>query len=585
MRIVYVSISNYRNLNGLDVFLSPKNNFIVGENNLGKSNFLLLLHTLFVRKSFHKDDFTDAQLPIEITFTLELEEIEIGQFDDFFEPTNLNQITIKAIQGTSEDPIDFWHESTNTRIPPSLVKCINFVYYDSVRNPSSELTFSKSKGVGKFLHHIIVKHLEESGETDSDFVDATKTGNLATYINSLIVKIKAFKTYAVNAQVEENVENLLSRIFTLKDSNGRYIYESGSGVQFLAIITLSILQKILDTMELKRDRGIFEFKETEDEDAEVKRAISIVIGFDEPEIHLHPYLQRSLVKYINRLLSNEENDFQELIETIFNLNKLIGQSIIATHSPNIILNDYTEIIRFYKNNGTVAIKSGSQLTLDHRLRKQLLMQLPFIKEAFFARSVIVVEGDSEIGAFPGFAMNTGEFDFDELGISVIKAGGKESVKPIIDLLGEFDIPAIGIKDRDNDPPSTNPKIMQTAQRDFEVEIINLITVGKEDSLKAILVEYDSQGAERGLDFKRLEKVQQKYDQYIDQSISLDPNNRLQLSTIADDDIECKKLWYLTWFGINKCVILGKLIGEMLPKDDIPQIFQDVINEAILLSNS
>ena len=35
--------------------------------------------------------------------------------------------------------------------------------------------------------------------------------------------------------------------------------------------------------------------------------------FDEPEIHLHPYLQGSLVKYINKILNNEENDFTELV--------------------------------------------------------------------------------------------------------------------------------------------------------------------------------------------------------------------------------------------------------------------------------
>jgi len=149
MKIIYLKIENYRNLSGLEIHLNPHNNFIVGENNLGKSNFLQLLSTLFTRKSFKRDDFTEITDPIEVAFTLELEEVEIGLFDDLFDPTDASKINIKAIQNTIDDPIDFWHVESNTRIPASMVKFLNFLYYDSVRNPSSELSFNKSKGVGK----------------------------------------------------------------------------------------------------------------------------------------------------------------------------------------------------------------------------------------------------------------------------------------------------------------------------------------------------------------------------------------------------------------------------------------------------
>lgn len=47
MRIVHVEISNYRNLYKLDVHLHPEMNFLVGENELGKSNFLDLLDIVF----------------------------------------------------------------------------------------------------------------------------------------------------------------------------------------------------------------------------------------------------------------------------------------------------------------------------------------------------------------------------------------------------------------------------------------------------------------------------------------------------------------------------------------------------------
>jgi len=588
MKIIYLKIENYRNLSGLEIHLNPHNNFIVGENNLGKSNFLQLLSTLFTRKSFKRDDFTEITDPIEVAFTLELEEVEIGLFDDLFDPTDASKINIKAIQNTIDDPIDFWHVESNTRIPASMVKFLNFLYYDSVRNPSSELSFNKSKGVGKFLHHVIIKHLENSGETDGDFVDAGMTDNLAVFVNSVICKVKAFSQYSITAEVERDVENLLSRILILKDGNDKYIHQSGYGVQFLAIITLAILQKILETIELKRDRGIFEYNEPEGDD-EVKKAISLIIGFDEPEIHLHPYLQRSLVKYINKILTNQEEDFAELLQSIFGLNKVIGQSIIATHSPSIILNDYTEVMRFYKTGATVSVISGTQVTIEAKLKKHLDMQFPFLKEAFFARFVLVVEGITEYSALPSFGMKLG-YDFDEYGISVIEAGGKESVEPILKLLEKFHIPCLGIVDKDEDPVTTNPLIRQTTKRDFEVEVISfLMDSGKENILKQIVNDYtgapvDEHSGEiiyttfqTGL----LEKNKTKYSSFINPATVI-PGN-LRLSAIPPAETELKKLWYLTFFLKKKDIVLGGIIGENLSDAEIPQVYKDIINDAILLS--
>ncbi len=588
MKIISLKIKNYRNLSGLEIQLNPNNNFIVGENNLGKSNFLQLLSTVFTRKSFYQDDFTQITNPIEVDFTLQLEEVEIGIFDDLFDPADENKINIKAIQNTIDDPIDFWHLESNTRIPASMVKFLNFLYYDSVRNPSNELSFEKNKGVGKFLHHIIIKHLESSGKTEGDFIDEQKTDDLAESVNSVISKIKAFKRYSISAEVERDVESLLSRILILKDGNGKYVHQSGYGVQFLAIITLAILQKILETTEFRRDKGIFEYNEPEG-DGGVKKAISLVIGFDEPEIHLHPFLQRSLVKYINKILNNLEEDFSELLQSIFGLNKVIGQSIIATHSPNIILNDYSEVMRFYKDGSNVLVVSGTQILIDDKLKKHLDMQFPFLKEAFFARFVIVVEGVTEYSALPAFAMKLG-YDLDENGISVIQAGGKASVDPILILLEKFKIPCIGVVDKDEDSISTNPSIRQTTKRDFEVEIISfLLESDKENVLKKIVETYTGSPVNKHsgeiiystFDTGRLEKVKKKYPVFIPPQTVI-PGN-LRLSAIPKAETDLKKLWYLTWFLKNKDIVLGGLIGEYLTETDIPAVYKDIITDAILLS--
>ena len=47
MRISKLRIENYRNLDGVSISFDEDVNYIVGENNLGKTNALYLLNTFF----------------------------------------------------------------------------------------------------------------------------------------------------------------------------------------------------------------------------------------------------------------------------------------------------------------------------------------------------------------------------------------------------------------------------------------------------------------------------------------------------------------------------------------------------------
>ena len=75
------------------------------------------------------------------------------------------------------------------------------------------------------------------------------------------------------------------------------------------------------------------------------------------------------------------------------------------------------------------------------------MQFEYIKEAVFARAAIIVEGESEYGSFKMFADTLG-VDFDQEGIALIKAGGAESILPIIKLFNKLAIKAVGVIDND-----------------------------------------------------------------------------------------------------------------------------------------
>lgn len=66
--------------------------------------------------------------------------------------------------------------------------------------------------------------------------------------------------------------------------------------------------------------------------------------------------------------------------------------------------------------------------------KHLIMHFPEIKEAFYAKCTLLIEGETEYGCIHAFAEKVG-VSLDEYGICVINAGGEKSIKPIRKLLG------------------------------------------------------------------------------------------------------------------------------------------------------
>lgn len=568
MRIKELSVENYRNLNSATIALEESCNFIVGENNLGKSNILNLLNIIFTRRGFAYDDFSDANLPITVNVRIKLANDEIGHFEDLFDVDDYSYINIVCRQVSPDENMEFYHLETETYISPSLIKCLNFIYYDSLRNPISEISFDSSRGVGRFLSRMIKDYLSDKDINTDSLVDTEFTGDLLANVNTKLGKIKSFKDHEIKAVLEGDISLLFPKLISLQDNKGGPLSKCGYGIQFLLLVTLSILDKLQTISDQRGETGVFVNEDTGE------KSISVVLGLDEPEIHLHPYMQRSLVKYLNRVINNEDSDLRVLIKELFGIDRLDGQIIIATHSPSIILNNFKQIIRLYKDGINTKIVSGTNLSLGEQLEKHLLLHFPFIKEAFFARCAIFVEGDSEYGSFPFFAKKC-NIDLDDCGICIIQAGG-DSVLQLILLAEKFGIPCVGIRDSDGDnTPTGNQNLWKTTERDFEAELMKLIDMGKETVLYDLVCEYDSVGAERIMEAKALNNRAFKKYHYLTEPIS----SNLKLSEIEKTNIINLKAYYSTWFGINKSQPLGLLIGMKLSKSEIPQIYIDLIEHA------
>lgn len=572
MKILKIGISNYRNLDEIEVCFHPNVNFIVGETNLGKTNLLSLLNTIFNWRSFLESDFSDPEKSIEIELQISLDNIEKGHFEDLFSPEESDKINISAIQNSPDDNIQFFHTETETSISPALLKRLNYIYYDSLRNPSNELTFDKRKGVGKFLNHLYAKFLEKNDIEDIDFINKHKLEGLLKFINECLGKIKSFKDFSISANADSDVRNLLARIICLKDDQDFNLQQSGYGIQYTSLICLTIFEKLMGR-GLSRNKEYFE-----DEDG--KKYASMILGLDEPEIHLHPYMQRSLIKYLMKIIDNKDSEFIELISNLFSLDGFLGQIIICTHSPSVTLSSYKQIIRLYKDeDDTLSVKNGPKIRLPKNLEKQLNKNMPYIKEAFFSKCVILVEGDTEVGAFPEFAATLG-IDLDGNGISIIQAGSADSIPPLMKLLNKFGILNIGVMDKDkkNEKYVKIKNLYFTDKFDFEDDVVSTcFKMKKRDVLLGIIEGNDPKGKNRVIENEKLNSIIKKYD------IELDKLEDNYDFTVSDPDIMYSVI--LAWLDINKSILLGKIIGETLDEDLIPKVFKEVLRRAERISSN
>ena len=558
MEITFIKITNYRNLNGLEVAINKDINFIVGENNIGKSNFQNCLTKILSCKSFQKEDFTDDKESLSVDMTFHLNDEEIGIFDDLVDPTNREIINIVAIQENPDEYIRYYHKETGETIPNSLIKKVNVISYDSLRNPKNEIDFSKTKGAGAFLNFVVKRYIEDYAGTG--ILKKSEVRKVEKYISKSLGNLNAFSRFGIKPHVDVDDADILSRVLLLKDQNDISIPENGYGVQYNLLIMLSLLEKIIDFR-----------KRAKDADTE----FSALLIFDEPEIHLHPYLQRTLIRDIYRLALGQDVQFNDLLNEYFGITQIHAQIIITTHSPNILGDDYTKIIRMFNRGDFTAAVSCSNLIFDYKEQKQLLMQFEYIKEAVFARAAIIVEGESEYGSFKMFADTLG-VDFDQEGIALIKAGGAESILPIIKLFNKLAIKAVGVIDNDKKIEKNLPDkeyLFYTKSKCFDSEIVKRVIYNKRyDILEAILTEYDSQGDNRCMQQKKINEVIKTFNY---KRINANKNYRFK---DVDTTNPLYEVMYVSWFSINKGILLGKTIGRHLDKKNIPVCYVKAIKK-------
>lgn len=221
-----------------------------------------------------------------------------------------------------------------------------------------------------------------------------------------------------------------------------------------------------------------------------------ILALEEPELFLHPQARR----HLSRVL-------RELAETGI-------QVIISTHSDSFIDTEYFDSIgRVVKipdleNKGkesTSLIQVSKKMLVDYAIKtgvpdKKVSIEniQSFYKttsnhrlnEGFFARCLILVEGETEELALQEYLKVLG-IDCDAFGISIIEVKGKNQIPKYWRLYSAFQIPIIVIFDNDNseEKQSSNRNLANCFGLSIE-EIINNIENFKHIKVRNELLETD-----------------------------------------------------------------------------------------------
>lgn len=571
MRISKLRIENYRNLDGVAISFDEDVTYIVGENNLGKTNVLDLLNTIFNQATIGEEDFADTEKRSGAVVTLKMDEDEIGISGPDIDPTTGNTITVCAFADDPDSRIEFVAEESGEKISPSFMRSVHMFRYSTASFNRGDLAFDGTRGVGKVLSKGIALYLDREGKEVSDFLDGNELEGLVADLGTIVGDVPILSSYGVRTGVDSSDGGTLGSLVTLLDKRGVHFKKAGVGLQYLAIASLSIIESI---MRLSPKR----LQESLCSDVDDKRVLHAVLVYDEPEAHLHPYMQRRLSKSLHRICEGEDAKFNALLKEYFGIDSIKAQLIMVTHSPNILARGYKNIVRFGQGEDSPRVMCGKDIDLSDKIEKHLMLNFESIREAFFARSVLAFEGQTESGAIPVFACNLG-IDLDDYGVVPIRAGGKENVKPLGELLDKFKIPNYSIVDRDAELPETSGDHITTIERDFEAEVIDSFFAS--DNQGAFIALLESTNSQRATSIKgnsnALIKASTIYDVCLPDS-EYDFQGPEFDGQFADTP-KSRALMY-AWLSSNKGVVSGVALAEALGAVGVPVCYESIIRKAV-----
>ena len=337
-----------------------------------------------------------------------------------------------------------------------LPKCI---FIPAVRDINDETKILKTNPFGILINQILSKI---SASDKQNLVD--KLSHISKLLNSeggseriqSIPKIEE----SLNTQLREltkdctlelhipvpTFEDIFRNVnITADDGFKGNIMNKGHGLQRYVIFTIfRIYSKIIE------------------ESRSITGEPAVIFLIEEPELYLHPQAQRTMYEVLRNISNGHD------------------QIIYATHSSlfvDITYFDQIAIVSKTTEGGSkttsitqlpmqkllddLTVRHPSATPTDSSMRERSShVYNPIRNEGFFAKKIILVEGQSEEYSFPLYCDVLG-CNLDINGISIINCGGKGTIDRYLRIFNEFGIPCYVIFDGDKGTPEAS--LIQTTK--------------------------------------------------------------------------------------------------------------------------
>jgi predicted ATP-dependent endonuclease of OLD family len=337
-----------------------------------------------------------------------------------------------------------WKSNANSIIP-------RVIYIRAVHEASDETNPKDASTYGKLINLIVERQLAQRSEMqtlktaldavlqlfrpDEEYPErqAEEIRTLQNRINEGLSEVIGGQALIKTEPPEIRTLVMPSTSLVIKDPLAQIetrVADQGHGLQRTLIITL--LQLLAEAQTQNRMQG-----------DDFSRSTVLVV--EEPELYLHPQMERLMRDVLHRLADQPGM-----------------QVACCTHSPVFldIVGKYRSIVRMVKqSNGDTTSK---QVTTDlfpgpaHLAEKEKLQTVarfhPTINELFFAKQVVLLEEFSAIVAFDRAAELCGLFQRHKRlrrEVSLVDCGGKGNITAFQRLLNAFGIPYRVVHDLDS----------------------------------------------------------------------------------------------------------------------------------------
>lgn len=434
MTIRRLQVFRYRSIKHLDIALGDVTAF-VGANNAGKTNILSALNLLLGSRYptaaalDSKDHFGRKAGPMKVR-------VEFGA--NQHRTRSMHFMCNAGKLGEN----GLWAEDMNdkrTRVSADHRDAFALVYLDADRS------FDRVFGVSEYtLFGRAIRHLNEDFRSSVP-VDVQERAQASLRDAQEILRTPLYNSFvaAVSEGFSQQLKNtghavgldfrtfnplnLYRTLQPMLNEGGmdRNPAEAGSGLRNL--IVLALFRAYAKTF-----RG------------------DAVIAVEEPEIYLHPHAQRSLAALFRELAAQGNQVLYSTHSTPFVSPEHFDQIAIVertaddqrelcTRVRSLRASDLVSTVAARVTPGTV-----TEASLKERLRHACGQEHA---EAFFARAVVIVEGPTERAALPVYAEHMG-IPLDGHGISIVSAGGKNSIPLLFDLYRGLGFPVFVVFDND-----------------------------------------------------------------------------------------------------------------------------------------